>query len=426
MRGLDKIHYKNGNTILIGVVVVLSLIILFIAGGALAGMTLLTIKNRTGELNPSSVNFGGICGGTTAPATTQEFKSGSQTFYIPEGGVGLISQEDHIASKGEGQPSDVKDGIKGHLNITSFESNCPSSHPLCNIDNQTWTPPENGSIGRGSTEIPSAEHSTWIMNSRWYSNNDPETGIKVNPPAGTRVIITANKNGKSIVAVAGYEWGPTKDQVIGAQNEVLANLAVNHNDKITFGFAVDQTLASGVVYGADCISSGAVGTDYRSIGPGFNGYAGKWQNVDQVMSALGGQNQIKRDIVTVKFMDIKVSIHKSIINNLKNVESDIIASGTKYTIRQKDTGAFHIRQNTNNLSVLSPHSTGLAIDVNWETNGNVRRSSLSNTTARDPNACTKDIPQEVSDAFEKNGFFWGAKFRNVCDPMHFQYGGNWD
>jgi len=69
MEGEHKINYKNGNTILIGVVVVISLIILFLASGALAGMTLLTIKNRTGELNPSNV---------------LSFASGSLTF--PSGG----------------------------------------------------------------------------------------------------------------------------------------------------------------------------------------------------------------------------------------------------------------------------------------------------------------------------------------------------
>ena len=420
-----KIHMRKGSAMLIGVVVVMSLIFLFFAGGAAAGMTLLTIRNRTGELNPSSVNFGGTCGGATAPATTQEYKSGSNTYYIPESGKGLISQEDHIASKGEPQPSDVKDGIKEHLKITSFDSNCPSSHPLCNVGNQKWTPPENGSIGRGSTEIPSAEHSTWIMNSRWYSNNDPATGRKVNPPPGTRVIITAEKNGKSIVAVAGYEWGPTKDQVIGAQNEVLANLGVNHDDKITFGFAVNQSLAPGTVYGADCGNLGA-NMDFRSIGPGFNGHAGIWRSIEQVFGFIGGKSPgiVERNSVTVDFLGFNMTVHKIAAGPLKTANEEILASGSDYKVTDPDSGGFNWRNNVNSPGNLSPHSTGMAIDINPGTNENGSRDS--SCSPRDPNCCPHDIPEIVSDSLQKNGFFWGAKFKNVCDAMHFQYGGNWE
>lgn len=257
-----KIHLKSGSAMLIGIVVILSIIFLLFFGGTATGMTLLTIKNRTGELNPSGINFGGLCGGTVAPTTTQTLDS----YSIPDGGTGKIVHESHLVTdqepkkepeanlpnkpwnNGDGSPVRSSNAnIERHLAVTNFSTNCIGSS-FCDPDNQEWTPGETiiGNGNRGLGVVP-AELEPWVMNARWPS---PQ------PSPGTRVVITNTANNKSIVAIAGYEYGPgNRRWNIGAQAEVMANIAADNNTTVTFGFAVDQTLAPGTVYGADCTGS---------------------------------------------------------------------------------------------------------------------------------------------------------------------------
>lgn len=188
--------------------------------------------------------------------------------------------------------------------------------------------------------------------------------------------------------------------------------------------------------GNNCTSANTAAgeLDFRNIGPSFdrNATVGKWQNVNEVISEFGGPAKIANDIVRIKWMGINVSVHKSIVSAMEKVEADIKASGTNYNIRQADTAGYNVRENVNTPGAVSPHATGLAIDVNWKTNPNTKRKP--DCAPRDPTCCPKDIPKAISDAFEKNGFFWGAKFGmpkpdnpyGICDPMHFMYGGNWN
>jgi len=187
------------------------------------------------------------------------------TYTMPDNGRGSITHENHIITTGESQeartanlfagdrdhPARSNDMIAEHLAATGFSQNCPSSSSYCDPNNQEWTPAE-PTLGVGS-KVPPANHEPWIMNSRWFESNVP-TGRWITPPAGTKVIITASKTKKSIVAVAGYEWGPSTDHVAGAQAEVLANLGIGQNDQVAVGFAIDQSLTPGTVYsgGRDC------------------------------------------------------------------------------------------------------------------------------------------------------------------------------
>ncbi len=198
---------------------------------------------------------------------------------------------------------------------------------------------------------------------------------------------------------------------------------VPEDRKIFFTF-LKQLVPNQVVCPAGGVPDGSL--DFRNFGVGSDGIVGKWQNIAEVFNILGGANKsnIESQIVTTSFMGVSVSVNRMIVNQLKQVESDIKASGTDYKIRQKDTGAFVWRKNVNNPGEISPHATGLAIDVNWGSNPNAPRET--SCQVRDQSCCPHDIPKAVSDAFEKNGFFWGAKFKNICDSMHFQYGGNWN
>lgn len=165
--------------------------------------------------------------------------------------------------------------------------------------------------------------------------------------------------------------------------------------------------------------------DFRNIGPGDDGQWGRWANIDDVFSYLGGNTAtlVSRKNSTTSFLGLKLQVNRSIVPLLKEAEKEIRASGSNYTAGQAGDGGYNWRQNTNSPDKLSPHATGFAFDINNKTNYNVKREG--NCQPRDPTCCPNNIPKVVSDALEKRGFFWGAKFKNVCDAMHFQYGGNW-
>jgi len=59
-------------------------------------------------------------------------------------------------------------------------------------------------------------------------------------------------------------------------------------------------------------------------------------------------------------------------------------------------------------SRLSTHAFGAALDLDPEEN-TFNRSHLSH------------MPQPAIDAFDKQGAFWGGRFRTRQDPMHFQF-----
>lgn len=80
----------------------------------------------------------------------------------------------------------------------------------------------------------------------------------------------------------------------------------------------------------------------------------------------------------------------------------------------KDPGGTFKWRNTAGTDRLSPHSFGIAIDINsahsdywqWSTDGGV--------------AYHNQIPMEIVKVFEKYGFIWGGKWYHY-DTMHFEY-----
>lgn len=176
---------------------------------------------------------------------------------------------------------------------------------------------------------------------------------------------------------------------------------------------------------------GQIGTmDFRSVGPGStNAQYGQWKDIVDVMHAVGTPGSQGNGIVSYTFMGKNISggVNRAIVPALDKVQADLKASGVKYDI--KDIEGFGWRANVNAGGKISPHAFGVAIDINPFDLGNDNcKPRKNNCQHRDPSpsCCKNDIPKAFSDAFEKNGFFWGAKFYNISDTMHFQYGGNYD
>jgi hypothetical protein len=105
---------------------------------------------------------------------------------------------------------------------------------------QVWTPSEGGNVGQGSTNYkPPAECEMWEVNMYWNAASKPARGTK----------FLMQANGKSVVACAGYETGPSSSSYIaGAQPEVHYVLGTTNASRFTaVGMLVDQTLPFGPV-----------------------------------------------------------------------------------------------------------------------------------------------------------------------------------
>lgn len=140
------------------------------------------------------------------------------------------------------------------------------------------------------------------------------------------------------------------------------------------------------------------------------------------------QSAVSSQLTSVSIMGKSVTIHKKAYPAFKRVADSLEAYkkgksyvfGTKtYSIR--NIGGYVFRCNVNASTsgkndvcdpgcVLSPHSFGFAVDINSDTN---------------PNGSTSyDMPKELSDTFEREGFRWGGHYPLIgsyIDPMHFEY-----
>lgn len=107
----------------------------------------------------------------------------------------------------------------------------------------------------------------------------------------------------------------------------------------------------------------------------------------------------------------KILVHEKAAPCFEAAGKEIVASGTSYGI--VNSGTFNWRYMVSG-SRLSMHSFGIAIDINAPENC---------WQCGTPPNCRTDIPREVSDAFKRYGFNWGAEWSSACDAMHFEWHG---
>ncbi len=160
---------------------------------------------------------------------------------------------------------------------------------------------------------------------------------------------------------------------------------------------------------------------------------------DCMLSHFGSSEaEARAQLVSVKYKKRTYSVHSLIKNDFEAALAAIDNSGVDYDITTDWAGGtFNWRCNKNNPKAVSAHSWGSAIDVNPSTNPNCPRKC---TDGNESTACscvggTKtmsceimcneprpyDMPQEVIDAFVKNGFSWGGNYRRTPDYMHFTH-----
>jgi len=202
-----------------------------------------TSANGTGDTAGGGGGDGGTVGSGSCALKSQSIVLCSgrncdeeRLYTVQLPATGLIVKEDHLVTTGDttftsSWPSTNRDHIQQHYTLTQTAIGHTYNHVT------PWTPEEGGGkMGQGSGGKAAPNIEPWIMNMYW----------KTKPAAGTKVIITAN--GKSVVAAAGYETGPSnKEHLLGAQEEVLQAIGVDSDASVKMGFAVDQSLPFGPI-----------------------------------------------------------------------------------------------------------------------------------------------------------------------------------
>jgi hypothetical protein len=160
-----------------------------------------------------------------------------EKLYLPS--IFKVSREAHIVTENHSRfeyswPESFKDCIEEHYKLSERYTGYTM------IRNEPWCFPYNtGSyFGQGRKEQkPSETEEGWYINLKW----------KKAPRKGTRFIIKNPVNGRSVVAIAGYDtWrGNTGDMIGGVCEEIHHYLGTDHGGKLEVGFACDQTLGPG-------------------------------------------------------------------------------------------------------------------------------------------------------------------------------------
>lgn len=144
--------------------------------------------------------------------------------------------------------------------------------------------------------------------------------------------------------------------------------------------------------------------------------------ISSVSCYSGVQSSVSSNLTSVQILGKSISIHKKAYPAFKAVSDALNKSRVAKAYRINTIGAYVFRCNVNASTsdrndlcnsgcVLSAHSFGIAVDINWDENCN----GCSSFT----------MPMEIVEIFESYGFRWGGRYKSVfgsrIDPMHFEY-----
>lgn len=107
----------------------------------------------------------------------------------------------------------------------------------------------------------------------------------------------------------------------------------------------------------------------------------------------------------------RLYVHRLIVEPLR---AALKKSAEQYGWKPKTIGCFAPRAKRG-VAELSVHTFGAAVDVDASDNRLIVDCRLD-----DPRRSLYTIPSGVVAIWEAEGFFWGGRFKNRFDPMHFQ------
>lgn len=102
-----------------------------------------------------------------------------------------------------------------------------------------------------------------------------------------------------------------------------------------------------------------------------------------------------------------IQLHRKVADHFEKSLGEAIDAVPSYRIRM--LGGYCARHQRNDPTLpLSVHSYGAAFDINWDNNPMAKK-------------LITDLPTKFIEAFERNGWEWGGRWKSIKDSMHFQF-----
>lgn len=124
--------------------------------------------------------------------------------------------------------------------------------------------------------------------------------------------------------------------------------------------------------------------------------------------------------VTVPILD-RVYVHRRVADAFRRVFASIEAAGLSELVDKADYGGTYVCRTVRGSTAKSPHSWGIAIDLNvhhLQVTGEDRRTQATNFRCG-PGQVAESLSQ-LAPHFEAYGFSWGGRWSSYLDPMHFE------
>jgi len=161
----------------------------------------------------------------------------------------------------------------------------------------------------------------------------------------------------------------------------------------------------------------------ESIIPGFQVDPGRIR-FDPLFKKMYGSNkqEVRKNLVTIVWLpntigkEIQITSINDVDQHLQLVSEELDTRPDLAKYLKNIGGTFNWREIAG-TSRLSPHSYGIAIDINteiadyWRWNGEIGSDSIKYVNR---------IPYDLVEIFEKNGFIWGGRWYHY-DTMHFEF-----
>lgn len=159
--------------------------------------------------------------------------------YLRTPATGPVVKEAHLVTVEESFPNDwpasARDGLDWHVAVSTLATGFVAERT------EPWAPAGEGGSrwGQGSTGRPLP-----VLDEAWYVN----MYWRDRPERGTRMLVRNPRNGRAVVAAAGWETGPGSNTAVGgAVEEIHSYLGSTHRETLEMGFLVDQNLPLGPV-----------------------------------------------------------------------------------------------------------------------------------------------------------------------------------
>jgi hypothetical protein len=140
--------------------------------------------------------------------------------------------------------------------------------------------------------------------------------------------------------------------------------------------------------------------------------------VDEIFAATYGDRRDRVDVVTVRFLDQDLRVHRRVAAAFGRVAARLQkARAADPSLRPflQGLGGTFVWRNIAGTDRQSAHSYGVSLDIN------VKRSHYWRwQKPPEPLRWRNDVPAAIVAAFEAEGFIWGGRWYHY-DTMHFEY-----